>query len=254
MFQVGICASVASAEALAKAGADFIEENVQRYLQPEAPAVQFAPTALPVRAANCFLPGKLKVTGPEPQHDAIARYAATAFQRAAQAGIQIIAFGSGGARQIPDGFPRNEARSQFIAVLKMLGPLAAPHGVTVVVEPLNRTDCNFINSLAEGSELVAACNHPNIRLVADIYHMMRENEGPDAIREHGRWLRHVHVAEKEKRTPPGAAGDDFRPFLRALKDVKYRGAISLECGWTDLRTQAAGCLAAFRKQLEDVSC
>ena len=254
MIPIGICASVAKAGLLAQAGADYLEENVQTYLRPEEPAVSFTPTALPVRAANCFLPGKLKITGHETHHDHIVRYAETAFRRAAQAGIQIIVFGSGGSRNIPDGFPRDAARSQFLALLRMFGPPAAPHGVTVAVEPLNRGEYNFINSLAEGAALVAACNHPHIRLLADIYHMLHEGEGPDAIREHGQWLRHVHVAEKDKRTAPGVAGDDFRPFLRALKEVNYQGAISFECGWTDLNTQAADALAAFRQQLEDVSC
>jgi sugar phosphate isomerase/epimerase len=253
-MQVGICTSVANAGVLAQAGADYIEENVQGYLRPEEAEVSFAPAALPVRAACGFLPGKLKVTGPETHHAAIARYAATAFQRAKAAGIQTIVFGSGGSRKLPEGFPRDEARAQFIAVLKTIGPLAAPQGVTVVVEPLNRGECNFINSLAEGADLVAACNHPNVRLLADIYHMLRDGESPDAILAHGHWLQHVHVAEKAKRTAPGVAGDDFRPHLRALKAVNYRGAISFECGWIDLKTEAAGCLAAFRRQLEDVSC
>lgn len=254
MYPIGICTSVANAGRLAPAGADYLEENVQSYLRPEEADVQFAPTALPVRAANCFLPAHLKVTGPDARPDEIARYAATAFRRAQAAGISILVFGSGAARQIPDGFPAAAARRQFASLLRQLGPLAGQHGVIIVVEPLNRGECNFINSLAEGADLVADCNHPNIRLLADIYHMLRDGESPEAILAHGRWLRHVHVAEKEKRTAPGVAGDDFRPFLRALQQVNYRGAISFECGWTDLITEAAGSIAAFRQQLEDVSC
>jgi sugar phosphate isomerase/epimerase len=254
MFPVGICTAVANADLLQRAGADFIEENAQKYLRPEEPAPVWAPVAPPVRVANCFLPGKLKVTGPAPQHEAIVRYAAIVFTRAQTAGIATIVFGAGGSRRIPDGFSRAAARSQMIALLQTLGPLAAAHGITLALEQLNRTECNFINTLAEAADIVAACDHPNIRLLADLYHMAREGDGPDALRQHGRWLHHVHVAEKEKRTAPGVAGDDFRPFLRALRDVGYRGAISFECSWTDLNTQAAGSLAAFRKQMEDVSC
>jgi sugar phosphate isomerase/epimerase len=116
-----------------------------------------------------------------------------------------------------------------VEALKAFGAIAARHDVTLVVEPLNRGECNFINSLAEGAEAVLSCDHPNVRLLADIYHMMREDESPDAITRHGRLIRHVHVAERDKRTAPGTAGDDFRPYLRALADTGYRGDFALEC-------------------------
>ena len=61
MYPIGICTGHPGS----LAGVDFIEENVQGYLQPEQ--AQFTPAArtLPTRAANCFLPGALKCVGPE---------------------------------------------------------------------------------------------------------------------------------------------------------------------------------------------
>ena len=255
-MKIGLCATLAEASIASAAGFDYLEENVQNLLVAEQPdeifasklkAVQSAP--LPVLAANCFLPGALKCTGPDVDPDRLDRYAATAFRRAREAGIRFVVFGSGGARQIPDGFSRADARSQFLACLRRFAPLAEAQGVVLVLECLNQKECNFVNSLAEGASLVAEVNHPHLRLLADIYHMAMDGEAPQEIVKHGRWLQHIHVAEKEGRQAPGMHGEDFGPYLQALREIGYQGAISFECVWRSLPEQAAASLKAFRDQL-----
>ena len=250
MYPIGICTGVGHAAALKAAGVDFVEENVQGFLRPEqTDFTTSAPAALPTHAVNCFLPGALKCVGPAVDTDRLLRYAGSAFQRAQQAGIATIVFGSGGARQIPDGFSKTKAEEQFVTLLRAFGPIAGRYGVTLVVEPLNRAECNFINSVPEAAVLVTAAQHPNIAVLADFYHMLRDDQMPDDICQHGALLRHVHVAEKEKRTAPGVAGDDFRPFLRALQQVNYRGAISIEANWGDLPAEAGRAVAELRRQI-----
>lgn len=223
---------------LKDAGYDFIELSVGNLLMPLAPDAEFeAKTAklgalvLPVRSCNGFFPANLKLVGPEVKMDDVLAFADTAFRRAKKFGIPFIVLGSGGARKSPDGFDLAKAREQFIDVAKRLGPLAAPQGVTVVLEPLNKGETNLINSVAEGADYVDAIAHPNVQLLADIFHMTKENEGPDSILKAGARLRHVHIAEKAERTSPGTAGDDFRPFFKALKAVGYKGGISVEGKW-----------------------
>jgi sugar phosphate isomerase/epimerase len=254
--RLGVCTSIANAAAVKAAGGDYVEESVQGFLVPDKPESEFRPKAeaaaaspLPVRACNSFLPGSLKSVGPDARPDAIAAYAETAFRRARATGITTIVFGSAGSRSVPDGFDRAEARRQFVALLRRLGPLAESYGVVIAVEPLNRDETNFINSVAEGAAVVREAGHPSVRLLADIYHMLREGEGPDALVAAAPLLRHVHVAEKDRRTPPGVAGDDFRPYLKALERAGYRGAISIECGWDDLAGQLPTALWALRDQL-----
>ena len=244
-MQLGICTSVNNAATIAAAGASFVEEHIQQLLMPEQDDAAFAPnlakvkaSPLPVLAANCFLPAALPCTGPSVDTARLLRYGDVAFRRAAQCGIRHLVFGSAGARKIPDGFPREKAKEQFVALLQGLAPLAQKHGVLIVVEPLHRAECNFINSLAEGAELVNAANHNHVWLLADFFHMLRDNEPASEITRFGHLLRHAHVAEKEKRTAPGVKGDDFRPYLRALQDANYAGALAIECGWGNLAGEA----------------
>jgi len=255
-MKIGICTSVDQASFSAQAGFDYIEENVQSFLVPEEPESVFAPKlaaaqscVLPVKAACCFLPGALKCTGPAVDLERIAHYAETAFRRARQVGIDRIVFGSGGSRQIPDGFNRATALEQFIACVKRIAPQASQHGVTIVIEPLNSKECNFINSLAEGAQVVEAVAHSHVRLLADFYHMLVDREPADEIITHGSWLHHAHVAELEGRMAPGTSGEDFGPFLRALAKIGYRGSLSFECMWKQFPEQAANSLGSFRDQV-----
>ncbi len=239
---------------------DFIEGHVQNFLVPEKSEADFAPQAAaaraslrPLTAANCFLPGDLKVTGPSVDPLRLARYAETTFTRAQSIGLTMIVFGSGGARQVPDGWSQTKGFEQYVEALRICGPLAQKHGVTLVVEPLNRGECNLINTVDEGAEVVHRAGQPHVRLLVDIFHMLRNDETPDAIARHAELITHSHIAEKAERTQPGAHGDDFRPFLRALRQAHHCQSLALECKWElDIQTALVPSLGVLRRQLADV--
>ena len=240
------------------AGLDFIEANVQKLLAPGAGDDDFAPNLegaracpVPVRAANCFLPGDLKSTGPHVDPDALDAYVRVAMGRAARVGIDTIVFGSGGSRQVPDGFDRNEAAEQLAGHLRRWGPIAADNGVTIVVEPLQKRDCNIINTVAEGADLVRRVDHPGVRLLADTFHMACDGDPPEAIEAAGALMGHVHCAEKTDRARPGVNDEDLRPYFRALKAAGYAGRVSIEAAWTDMPAEADEALAALARQIDE---
>jgi sugar phosphate isomerase/epimerase len=258
-MQLGICADPPTLAALpAPLTFDFIEGHVQNFLKPEAADTEFSFHAAALRncarsmpASNCFLPPDLKVTGPAIDYARLDRYAASAFRRAGEIGMHIIVFGSAGARMIPEGFSPAHAFEQFVDLLRHFAPLAATHGVTLVVEPLHRGECNFINTIVEGAEVVDRVAHPNVRLLVDIFHMLRNGEPPDSILQVGRHVHHTHIAENRDRAAPGVHGEDFRPFLRALKKIGYNERLTIEAVWTDLPAQVGPALAVLRQQLSD---
>jgi len=234
----GVCTSFANSDILKKYGFTYVEGSVGRDLKPGSPEAEFSKKLkefdtcrLPVIACNGFLSGTLKVTGPDARPDTVLRYAEVAFRRAQKLGIRFIVFGSSGARSIPDGFDPKLARAQFISLLKEMGPIARKYGVIVAIENLQKSETNFINTVGEALEIAKEADHPNIRLLADIFHMMRENEGPEALVRAKKYLVHCHIAELKDRTAPGMAGDDFRPFFAALKKIGYHGGISIEGSW-----------------------
>ena len=255
--RIGVCTSVNNADKLKAAGYDYVEEGVQRFLVPLEPTDKFGANlvnalsaSLPVYAYAGFLPGDLKCVGPEADHEAVLAYARTAFDRAGQVGSTIIVFGSGRARRVPDGFSRDEALEQFVELLENMGPIAAEYNIIVAIEPLNQRECNLINTVQQGAEIVRQVNHPNIRVLADIYHMALEDEGPQSILDAGPLLAHVHLAEKEGRTRPGVAPYDFAPYFDALRRIGYTGGISFECRWENFDEELAPALAYIKEQLD----
>jgi len=258
-LELGICCHPKDVEGIEGDAFDFIEVNVQGFLVPELGESDFLPhleearrageAGRPVKAANCFLPGNLKCVGPEMDAVRLMRYAESAFSRAARAGIGTIVFGSGGARTAPEGYPAERAMTDFVGVLRMCGPIAQRHGVTVVVEPLNKSECNFINSLAQGAEAVEACAHPSVRLLADFYHMLKDGEPASEILRFGHLIRHTHAAELAGRAFPGKSRENFRPFFQALREVRYAGPVALECAWENLRADLEPSTRYLREQM-----
>ena len=256
MQDIGVCTNFNNAEMLASHGYSYIEESVGRFLVPSKSEEEFKgileqaqKSALPVKACNNFIPGNLKSVGPDAVHPEILEYMETAFRRAQKADVEYIVFGSGGSRSIPDGFPREKARKQFVSLCSAMATIASKYDVVVVLEPLNTKECNFINSVTEGGKIVEEVDHPNFQLLADIYHMLMDNEGPESILKYGHLIKHIHIAEKEGRAAPGTHNEDFRPYFEALKKVGYQGKISVECQWEDLESQASNAIAAIKEQL-----
>ena len=165
--------------------------------------------------------------------------------------MSLIVFGSAGARMVPPGFPLATGFEQYVDLLKQFGPLAEEQGVTLVVEPLNRGECNLVNTILEGAEAVRRANSGGVKLLVDIFHMLRNGESPDDIVKVGPLIRHAHIAENKDRAAPGVNGENFRPFLRALRRTGYNDRLALEPIWTDLPNQLGPALKELRQQLAD---
>jgi sugar phosphate isomerase/epimerase len=110
----------------------------------------------------------------------------------------------------------------------MIAPIAQEHGVTVAVEPLNRKDCNILNTVSETAAVVQAVDHPAIRLLVDSYHLMLDHDRYDDIVKYGDLLAHAHIATVPNRLAPAAEDCDLSHFFAALKQANYQGRISIE--------------------------
>ena len=231
----GITAPITRAVELKAAGADYLVEHVADALMPDAPDAAFerhrelvAAAVLPVRGCNVFLRPGLHCTGPDADHAPVLAFADTAFRRLARLGGTFIGLGSSASRQIPDGWPRARADEQYTALLRAMAPLAARHGITVSVEAQRSAEVNYLNHVAEIIAIVRAVDHPNIRVLADCYHMAVMEDPPADVAAARGLVGLVEIAEKANRTLPGVAGDDFRPWFRALATAGYSGPITIE--------------------------
>ncbi|QEC53501.1 sugar phosphate isomerase/epimerase family protein [Anseongella ginsenosidimutans] len=216
------------------------EKNLEKY----------ADVPVNIFACNGFIPGSLKSVGPEHDQAAVLEYAEKVFQRAQKADVEVIVFGSGGSREIPEGFSKEEAFRQFIALGKKMAPIAQKYGIIICMENLNSTETNMINTFEEAYQVAKAIDHPNFRLTVDIYHMLMENESPEIIRKAADYIYHCDLAEKEGRAAPGVHGEDFRPYFKALKDIGYKGKVAIECRWDDMEKELPTAVQTIKQQIK----
>lgn len=257
--KIGIAAQLNHDSTLARSGYAFIVETVGNTVSPKITDVDFdgrltviKNLKTPVYALNIFIPGELKLVGPEINELALLAHTQKVFERCKQAGINLIVWGSGGARRIPEGYSKEKARQEFVQMAKKIAAQAEQYEIILALENLNQQETNFINTVAEALQIVKDVNHKNFKLCADIYHMLRENEPASVLLTTKGYLIHCDIAEKGSRTPPGTAGDDFTTYLQALKQIGYSGKIVLECRWNNLVAEAQPARLYLQKQINKV--
>ena len=143
-----------------------------------------------------------------------------------------------------------EAQAQVDLLLRMMGNRAQSKGITIVIEPLNPKECNWINSVEEAGEIVGRLDHPNVKVLADLYHISVQKEGFHGVLGVGYDIMHVHVSSAD-RSPPRADGADWVSMFRALKALGYDVRLSMECRWTDFENEAPDALEFLKSAWEE---
>lgn len=256
--RLGFAGSLDDDELLYDAGFRMIGESVSKLLSPSLSEADFRKNLAAIKQAKCkvymcnvFFSGTLKIAGPEVDEQRVLSYADSVLMRAKQANIPVIVLGSGGARKLPEGYDQQKATADFIGLASKLAKTAQKHGIIIMLENLNSTETNFLNTLKQAAHVVRSVNHPNFRLNADIYHMMKENEPPQEIINAAKLIAYAEVAEKEERTLPGVKKDDFRPYFRALKQIGFNGVMIVEGRTKNLAAEAPLAYQYLQQQLNE---
>ncbi len=246
--QFGYCCEPEDAALYAEAGFDFVEYNASAVLCRDDYNERIGCAALPCLSANCFVAGKLKIVGDHVDRPALLAHAEKVITRAGECRIPSIVFGSGGARNVPEGFSVGKAAEQILSFVQDLLPVLERSGVTLVLEPLGIPDSNIINTVGAGAALVSRINHPNVKLLADSYHFYKSDNALESLTWSVPLLRHIHVATTPDRLAPGMQEWNLTEFFSVLKHGGYRGGISVEClGGADKKREAETAIAALRK-------
>lgn len=129
---------------------------------------------------------------------------------------------------VEDDEAPSAAARRFIEVAREVASYGAPKGVRLVVEPVNRYEINFINSVEEAATLVEAVGAPNLALMPDLFHMNIETgDLAKVLEEHARLVAYIHLADSN-RLWPGSGHIDFRAVLASLKRIGYDGWAGVE--------------------------
>ncbi len=140
---------------------------------------------------------------------------------------------------------RGQTTEWLTECLNELSNIACEYNVTLVFEPINRYESNFINSLGQGIELIKNTGSNNIKLLADLFHMnIEERSVEQSIIQTASYIGHIHFADSN-RLYPGLGHTDFSKVFKALHQIQFEGYLSVEAMVTNVHTDLQHAIAVF---------
>ncbi len=101
-------------------------------------------------------------------------------------------------------------------------------GIEIAIEPLNRFEGFLINTAAEGAAFCDMVGNDNVGLMLDNFHLsMEEDSFTGAVHTAGKRLKHLHLAENNRRLP-GMGEFPWDNYFSALRDIGYNGRLNIE--------------------------
>lgn len=236
-MRFGTCVGFDKLESAAKLGYDYLESNLGHIKSLGEQELKNTKAMLDVygaslEAANCFFPGEIHLAGEDADIEIIRDYTRRAFDNAVFLGIKTCVLGSGRSRSVPEGFDREKGLEQIHSALRVIDDEAGEHGIRVAIEPLNRLETNVFTTVHKSVDICRALGLKNIFVLADIYHMVMENEDFGALR----------YAEGD--------GYNYAPFAEAVKEAGYDGRMSIEANCINFEAEAAEGLKMMKKLFE----
>jgi len=143
--------------------------------------------------------------------------------------IIVPAFNS----QVPVMPHTQETRDFLCEQFNEMGDTAQKYGTTVILEPLNRREAFYLRQVADAASICRDINNPGVTCLGDFWHMTWEETcDMAAFLSAGKYLQHVHMASRKRRSMPGEDGDadNYVSGFKGLKLIGYDKYVSFECG------------------------
>ena len=130
--------------------------------------------------------------------------------------------------RIEDHVSRENAESWSLNSVRECARKAQESGIWLTIEPLNRYETNFINTVTETIEFIERLDLTNIGMLIDTFHMNIEEVSIYAsiVKAKG-YITHVHLADSN-RWAPGTGHLDFPQIIKTLEKIDYEGYLSAE--------------------------
>ena len=143
-------------------------------------------------------------------------------------GGQVMVFGSPQQRVLLPGVTNDQAMGFAAEVFGAVTADLEAADVTLALEPLSPEWGPFLNTAAEGVQLIEAVGSAHVRLHLDCIAMATESTPiPDLLKTHRQLLAHFHANDPNKQGP-GMGALDFHPIFQSLGEIDYRGWVSVE--------------------------
>lgn len=122
-------------------------------------------------------------------------------------------------------------RQTFVDNLRYACGQLAPHGITLLIEPINTRDMPgyFLNYQKDAHALVAEVGVPNLKIQMDFYHaQIMEGDIISTFRRHHPVIGHVQIAGVPERHEPDQGELNYPWLFSMMEAAGYQGWIGCE--------------------------
>lgn len=230
----GMCCGLYLVPDLKKSGFDFAELRLKEISALNEDEFKTAcdlikTEGLESKCCNSFFPDSFRLTG-DVDFEKIKEYTDLALERAKKLGCEVAVLGCGRARNVPPGFTKEQTLSQFMQVAGICGDIAKKHNIKIAIEPLNTEETDIVNTVQDGIDFCSTLNHSNVGLVVDFFHVFKNNENINNVKNIGDKLYHVHIARPnaDRGAPKAEDRETLQKWADFLHKNGYNGTVSLE--------------------------
>jgi hydroxypyruvate isomerase len=132
--------------------------------------------------------------------------------------------------------------------LRLAARAAAEIGAVVLVEPISGAPRYPLRTAADVLAVLDRVGEPNVRLLADLYHLTVNGDDLDAvIAAHTGRIGHVQIADAPGRHEPGTGSLDIHAHLSQLAANGYTGHLGLEYQPSGASADSFGWLRAAKE-------
>jgi len=146
---------------------------------------------------------------------------------------EIGAHRIGGPLYAPIGYLPGRRRtadewSWAVDCFQALGDVLDRNEMTLGIEPVNRSETFFLNTVVEANTFCDQVGHARVGVLIDTFHAnIEEKSIAHAVRCAGKRLKHLHASEND-RGLLGTGHIDFPAIVAALKEIGYDGYLTIE--------------------------
>ena len=136
--------------------------------------------------------------------------------------------------QVDPRWPREIQYANCIDLLRRASKIVEPHNITMVMEPLNRFrnhPGSFLQTVTEGYLICKAVDHPNCKILYDMYHQQIAggNLIPlfDLCRDQ---IGYLQCGDNPGRNEPGTGEINYAKVFQHVRDSGFDGIVGMEHG------------------------
>ena len=124
--------------------------------------------------------------------------------------------------------------ARVIDVMRRAGDIVAPHGIAMVMEPLNtRTNHPgvYMQTIAQGYAVARGANSPAVKILADLYHeQIQSGNLIPTLDTCWSEIGYLQFGDNPGRNEPMTGEINYAAIVRWLRGRRYAGVIGMEHG------------------------